>query len=112
MQPVVAIAGATGTGKTVISIAKQCSAVLFPLDQLHRYAHLGEGSGLDIEGLRQVDHYGYQVLSPWEVSGPEKYAEWLKSALSSVAAERPVVIEGGCTSYLVDPEKVISDRFA
>ena len=102
MQPIVAIAGATGTGKTAIaiSIAKQTGAALLPLDQLHRYAHLQEGTGLDVEGLRQVDHYGYQILSPWEVSGPEKYIQWLKSALDLVASKRPVVIEGGCTSYL------------
>jgi hypothetical protein len=102
MRPIVAIAGATGTGKTAIaiSIAKQAGAVLLPLDQLHRYAHLQEGTGLDIEGLLQVDHYGYQILSPWEVSGPEKYIQWLKSALRLVASQRPVVIEGGCTSYL------------
>jgi hypothetical protein len=102
MQPIVAIVGPTGTGKTelAISIAKQVGAVLLPLDQLHRYAHLSEGTGLDVEGLSQVDHHGYQILSPWEVSGPEKYVQWLGPVLSSVGIQRPVVLEGGCTSYL------------
>jgi hypothetical protein len=101
MKPVLAIAGATGVAKTkvAIAIAKQTGSVLLPLDQLHRYAHLQEGTGLDLDALAQVDHFGYQTLSPWEVSGPEKYVLWLRTAIHSIT-DRPIIIEGDCTSYL------------
>ena len=102
MFPVLMLTGATCTGKTsiAVSVAKQTQAVLLPLDQLQRYTHLREGVGLDPVLLAQVEHYGYQILSPWEVSGPEEYSTWLKDAIPRYAVERPIVIEGCCTSYL------------
>ncbi len=102
IYPVLAITGATCTSKTdlAISLAKQANATVLPLDQLHRYRYLQEGTGLATQQLAQVVHYGYQILSPWQVSGPEAYIRWLKSALAQIAATGPVVIEGGCTSYL------------
>ncbi len=100
--PIIAITGATGTGKTelAISVAKQTGAIVLPLDQLHRYKYLKEGTGLDIEKLRKVRYFGYNVLSPWEVSGPDKYIIWLRNTLKNIATRAPVIIEGGCTSYL------------
>ena len=102
MHPVVAIAGATGTGKTdlALSVAAKLDGVLLPLDQLHRYKHLAEGTGLDLDSLSAIKHIGYQILSPWEVSGPLKYSEWLSDTLESSTRLSPAVIEGGCTSYL------------
>jgi len=110
MYPIVAITGATTTAKTdlAICVANQTGATVLPLDQLHRYRYLAEGTGLDIEELRQVRHFGYQMLSPWEVSGPDKYVLWLRNALGQIAATGPAVIEGGCTSYLA--ELVSSER--
>ena len=100
--PIVAIAGCTGAQKTrlALSLAKETNATVVPLDQLHRYKHMKEGTGLDVDGLSQVRNHGYQVLSPWEVSGPDRYVMWLRDALVQLASIGPVVIEGGCTSYL------------
>ncbi|MFW6155515.1 MAG: isopentenyl transferase family protein [Planctomycetota bacterium] len=102
MHPILAITGATGTGKTSIAlaVAERTGATVLPLDQLHRYRHLPEGTGLDVCALSRVRHYGYQMLSPWEVSGPARYVEWLRTAVLRVASFGPVIIEGGCTSYL------------
>jgi len=102
MYPIIALAGPTGTGKTAIAIAaaKATGAIILPLDQLQRYQYLREGVGFNENAFGGVDHRGYQVLSPWEVSGPARYAEWLRSTVQIEARDRPVLIEGGCTSYL------------
>jgi len=99
---IVALAGPTCIGKTAIAVAaaKTTGAVIFPLDQLQRYRYLREGVGFDESTFEGVDYAGYQVLSPWEVSGPERYARWLGDVLPEEARDRPVLIEGGCTSYL------------
>lgn len=103
MHPIIALAGPTCTGKTAIAVAaaKATSAIILPLDQLQRYKYLREGVGFDESAFKGVNHRGYQVLSPWEVSGPERYADWLRVAIQSEAPNRPVLIEGGCTSYLM-----------
>lgn len=102
--PIVAIIGATTTGKTslAISIASKTNSAVLPMDQLQRYRYLEEGVGLDLEGLSVVTHYGYQILSPWVVSGPKDYVLWLKKAIIRFARKQPVIIEGGCTSYLYE----------
>lgn len=102
MWPIVALAGPTCTGKTVIAAtaAMATGAVTLPLDQLQRYMHLSEGVGFD-ERTFAGEHKGYQVLSPWEVSGPARYEAWLKATIPHEATSHPVVLEGGCTSYLM-----------
>ncbi|MBI1815908.1 MAG: hypothetical protein HYR72_13090 [Deltaproteobacteria bacterium] len=102
MWPIVALAGPTCTGKTAVGAAAavQTGAITLPLDQLQRYNHLKEGVGFDEKALRG-EHKGYQVLSPWEVSGPAKYEAWLKSTIPVEARAHPVLLEGGCTSYLM-----------
>lgn len=112
MYPVAILTGPTCTGKTriAIAVARTTNAILLPLDQLHRYDHLREGTGLDLGLLREVAHDGYGVLSPWEISGPCKYVEWLESAILRHGAKRPILVEGGCTSYLqIVLEKIRSD---
>ena len=102
MYSVVALTGPTCTGKTavVVDVARKTGAVVLPLDQLQRYKYLSEGVGYDENVFKDVVHKGYQVLSPWIVSGPEKYSDWLGNVLRAEVRERPVLIEGGCTSYL------------
>lgn len=100
---VIAITGPTCTDKTklAVSIAAQTGALLLPLDQLHRYEYLIEGTGLDLELLQQAAHYGYQILSPWQVSGPDTYVVWVREVLERFKNACPVILEGGCTSYVV-----------
>ena len=102
VYPIAVLTGPTCSGKTklAISVSRAAGAVLLPLDQLHRYAHLREGTGLDFHLIDEVVHDGYAVLSPWEVSGPSKYGDWLRLAILHYAKKRPIVIEGGCSSYL------------
>lgn len=102
MYPIIAISGATGTTKTALatSVAKRTKATILPLDQLQRYKYMQVGTGLAVEDLQHVKSFGYQILSPWEVSGPGEYATWLRESLDRIARSGPIVIEGGCTSYL------------
>jgi len=102
MNRLLVITGPTGTSKTnlAITLAKDTGAALLPLDQLHRYQHLVDGTGLDLKALAQVDHFGYQTLSPWVVSGPGPYMAWLLPQVRHLLSDRPLILEGGCTSYL------------
>ena len=54
--PVVAITGCTGSDKTrlALALARHTGATVVPLDQLHRYMYLQEGTGLDSHELASV----------------------------------------------------------
>ncbi len=102
MFPIVLIAGVTCAGKTqlAIEVAKNTHAVLLPIDQLQRYKYLVEGVGLESKLLKLVKNEGYQILSPWTVSGPIKYIAWLRKAILKNVNHYPIIIEGCCTGYL------------
>jgi hypothetical protein len=102
MYSISLIAGPTLTGKTdlAIRLAVRSDAILLPIDQLQMYTNLSLGVGFDHAALRRVDTYGYQTLSPWDRFPPDTYVRWLRDAILKFASDRPVVIEGGCTSYL------------
>jgi hypothetical protein len=102
MYPVVLIAGPTRTGKTDVAVraAARSGAILLPIDQLQLYMHLEVGVGLDRFSFKEIDTFGYQILDPWMRFSPAMYVSWLRSSILNFASKRPVVIEGGCTSYL------------
>jgi len=101
MRPILVISGATCTGKTAlaVSLAKATGAVVVPLDQLQMYQYLKEGVGLESSLLAEVTTDGYSILSPWQVFPPCAYVDWLERIVTTHAVTKPVIIEGGCTSY-------------
>ena len=112
MYPILIVTGATCTGKTAIAIeaAKQVGATILPLDQLQRYQYLEEGVGYNPNRFLQVKTEGYAILSPWEVSPPHFYVQWLENKVESLIDKAPIIIEGGCTSYLAEILKCMSSN--
>lgn len=100
--PTVFLTGPTCCGKSeaVLKIAKESGAYVLPLDQLHLYEHLRFGVSRDPVKLASIRSVGYAWLSPWTVFPPHQYVEWVLEKVSNLARQGPVLVEGGCTSYL------------
>jgi hypothetical protein len=104
MHTIQLFTGSTCVGKSRLAVkrAEAIGATVVPIDQLQQYRDLEVGVGLDLELLSRVRTFGYRVRSPWEVVKPAAYVAWLAENVGRLAQQRPVVIEGGCTSYLAE----------
>ena len=103
MNQIILITGATLTGKTQLAtrVARATEATLLPIDQLQMYMHLEKGVGLDYSYFHGIRIFGYHIHDPWMRFSPKTYVSWLRSCILRFRDEAPIVIEGGCTSYLI-----------
>jgi tRNA dimethylallyltransferase len=104
LQPVVAIAGPTGSGKSELAlcVAEEFGGEVVNCDslQIYRYFDIGTAK-LPAAERRGIPHHLIDILNPDEVFTAGEYARRARSALAEISARgRLPVIAGGTGFYL------------
>jgi len=101
---VVALVGATATGKSAVALeaAELCGAEIVNADALQIYRGLDIGTAKpSIDERRRVRHHLVDILEPGERCSAGEFARMARSALDEIAARgRPAIVVGGSGLYL------------
>jgi tRNA dimethylallyltransferase len=104
VSAVVALLGATGTGKSALAlaVAEAVGAEIVNADAFQLYRGLDVGTAKpDAEARRRVPHHLLDVLEPAERTSAGEFARRARAALAGIAGRgRPALIVGGSGLYL------------
>jgi tRNA dimethylallyltransferase len=101
---IVAVVGATATGKSAVAlaVAAECGAEIVNADALQVYRGLDIGTAKPTAAERQsVPHHLVDILDPRERFSAGEFARRARAALAEIAARgRPALVVGGSGLYL------------
>ena len=104
MSTIVALVGATATGKSAVALAaaEACGAEIVNADALQVYRDLDIGTAKPSrEERRRVPHHLVDILDPRERFSAGEFARRARAALAEIAARgRPAIVVGGSGLYL------------
>ena len=102
--PLVAVAGSTGSGKSLLSleIATAFHGEIVNCDSLQVYRHFNIGTAkLPLEERRGIPHHLLDILNPDEIFTAGEYARLARQSIAEITARgRLPVIAGGTGFYL------------
>ena len=104
MSTIVALVGATATGKSAVALAaaEACGAEIVNADALQVYRGLDVGTAKPSREERQrVPHHLVDILDPRERFSAGEFSRRARAVLAEVAARgRPAIVVGGSGLYL------------
>jgi tRNA dimethylallyltransferase len=101
---VVALMGATGSGKARLSVAvaRSLDAILLSCDSMKVYRRMDAGTAKPSLAMREgVDWRGLDLVEPWEDYDASRFAALFDDVLSEArSSRRPLLLSGGSMLYL------------